>query len=65
MKLIRHPLTPVAMIALTAALSGSMVQAADAGGSISGAVKYDGEASAAKKLAITKDLRRTGTPYQP
>ena len=57
MKLIRQPLTPVAMIALTAALSGSMVQAADAGGSISGAVKYDGEASAAKKLTITKDLK--------
>ena len=58
MKLIRHPLTALAMIAMTAALSGmARGQTSDVGGSISGAVKYDGKASAAKKLMITKDLK--------
>tara|TARA_B100000809_G_C15120642_1_gene524135 strand:- start:218 stop:970 length:753 start_codon:yes stop_codon:yes gene_type:complete len=57
MKVIRHPLSAVAMIALTAAMSGMVRgQASAAGGSISGTVKYDGEAPAAKKLEITKDL---------
>ena len=58
MKLIRHPLTAVTMIALTAALSGmAQGQSSGAGGSISGAVKYDGKAPAAKKLLISKDVK--------
>ena len=56
MKVIRHPLSIVTMIALTVALSGLARQASAAEGSISGTVKYDGEAPAAKKLEITKDL---------
>ncbi len=58
MKLIKHPLTAVAMIALTAALSGmARGQSPGAGGSISGAVKYDGKTPAAKKLLVTKDVK--------
>jgi len=58
MKLIRHPLTAVALIALTAAIPGMVQgQASGAGGSISGAVQFDGTAPAAKKLMITKDLK--------
>ena len=56
MKVIRHPLSTVAMIALAVTLSGMARQASAAEGSISGTVKYDGEAPAAKKLEITKDL---------
>ena len=56
MKVIRHPLSTVAMIALAVTLSGMARQASAAEGSISGTVKYDGEAAAAKKLEITKDL---------
>ena len=55
MKLIRHPLTAVTMITLTVALSG-IVRAQGAGGSISGSIKYDGKAPAAKKLAVSKDV---------
>ncbi len=54
--MIRHPLSTVAMIALAVTLSGMARQASAAEGSISGTVKYDGEAAAAKKLEITKDL---------
>ena len=59
MKLFRHPLTAVTIFALTATLLPGTVraQASGAGGSISGAVKYDGEAPAAKKLQITKDVK--------
>ncbi len=61
MKLNRHPLTAVTMIALTLALSGmARGQASGAGGSISGAVKYDGEAPAAKKLPVSKDVNVCG-----
>ena len=58
MKLIRHPLTAVTMIVLTAALPGMVQgQASDPGGSISGAIKYEGKAPAAKKLEATKDVK--------
>ena len=57
MKLIRHLLTAVTMIALTVALSGmARAQASGAGGSISGSIKYDGKAPEAKKLMVSKDV---------
>ena len=49
--------TAVTIIALTVALSGTARgQASDAGGSISGAVSFDGKVPTMKKLAISKDL---------
>ena len=61
MKLIGHPLIAVAVMALTGVLPGTVRgQASPAGGSISGAVKYDGKAPAAKKLAVNKDLEVCG-----
>ena len=61
MKLIRHPLTAVTMIALTVALYGIVrAQASGAGGSISGSIKYDGKAPEAKKLRISKDVNVCG-----
>ncbi|SVE64696.1 uncharacterized protein METZ01_LOCUS517550, partial [marine metagenome] len=49
--------TVVTIIALTAALSGTARgQASEAGGSISGAVSFDGKVPVMKKLAISKAL---------